>query len=100
MYVYLCVRGACLSTGFHRFDSPPQSPKPHHQTSPQNQKQAAAWYYVDKDGQQAGPADVKALAGLFAEGELDGMTVVWHSELPGGWKPLSEVSVYVFVCVC
>lgn len=43
--------------------------------------------------------DVKALAGLFAEGELDGLTVVWHSELPGGWKPLSEVCLGVGGCV-
>lgn len=43
--------------------------------------------------------DVKALAGLFAEGELDGLTMVWHSELPGGWKPLSEVCLGVGGCV-
>ncbi len=54
--------------------------------------QAAAWHYVDKDGAQAGPVDVKGMAGLFQGGEIDGLTNVWHGELPGGWKPLSEVS--------
>lgn len=47
---------------------------------------------MDKDGQQSGPVGVAKLGALFQEGEIDGMALVWHSELPGGWKPLAEVS--------
>ncbi len=54
--------------------------------------EGAAWYYVDKDGAQQGPLDVRALAAKLEEGgELDGLSLVWHQDLAGGWKPLSEV---------
>jgi uncharacterized protein with beta-barrel porin domain len=29
---------------------------------------------------------------LFAEGELDGLSMVWHAAMPQ-WKPLSEVGI-------
>lgn len=69
---------------------PPFLTHPHINTNPHD-AQAAAWFYQDKDGGQAGPVDVQRMAGLFQSGEVDGLTMVWHAELPGGWKQLAEV---------
>ena len=54
------------------------------------QAETAAWFYLDKDGQQAGPMDLRRLAELFDEGEVDGLTLVWHAGL-AEWKPVAEV---------
>lgn len=53
--------------------------------------ESAAWYYLDKNGQQQGPTDVKNVADLLHDGEVDGLSLVWHQDLAGGWRPLSEV---------
>lgn len=53
--------------------------------------EGAAWYYVDKDGEQQGPSEAKHMAALLQGGEIDGLSLVWHQNLAGGWKPLSEV---------
>ena len=53
--------------------------------------EGAAWYYLDKDGEQQGPSEVKQIATLLQDGEIDGLSLVWHQDLAGGWKPLSEV---------
>ena len=54
--------------------------------------EAATWYY-GANGASAGPASAAQLAALFTRGAIDGLTLVWSSELGGEWKPLSEVEV-------
>jgi len=53
--------------------------------------EGADWYYLDKDGEQQGPSEVKQMAMLLQGGDIDGLSLVWHQDLAGGWKPLSEV---------
>jgi hypothetical protein len=53
--------------------------------------ETAEWFYLDKDGQQSGPVNGKALAALFEEGEVDGLTMAWHAGLGQAWQPVAEV---------
>jgi len=53
--------------------------------------EGADWYHLDKDGEQQGPSEVKQMAMLLQGGDIDGLSLVWHQDLAGGWKPLSEV---------
>jgi len=49
----------------------------------------ASWHYLDVEGKQQGPLDIVALEKLFAEGDVDGLTMVWHAGMEE-WKAIAE----------
>lgn len=49
---------------------------------------AARWHFLPDAGDRRGPVTTQQLLALFADGEVDGMTLVWREEMPE-WQPVS-----------
>jgi hypothetical protein len=69
--------------------------------------QAAMWYYLEDTGSQGqssdgasgsvqrGPMEAAEVAKHWDDGDIDGMTLVWHGAMPE-WKPLAEVGAICY----
>lgn len=49
-----------------------------------------ALFYVNELKQRVGPVDMPAMKRLVKDGAIDGLTLVWSSNLDG-WKPISDI---------
>jgi hypothetical protein len=57
---------------------------------------AALWYYLpDAGAEQRGPVSTQQLVGLFADGEVDGLTMVWRQEMTE-WQPIGAAVLIHF----
>lgn len=53
---------------------------------------SALWHYIpDAGGERRGPVSTKQLVDLFADGEVDGLTMVWRQEMPE-WQPIGALA--------
>ena len=77
---------------------PPSSPPPLPSSAPPSGGATGAWY-VEQNGQRAGPMDAVSVMANIQSGALSGANVAWRQGM-GAWAPISTIPEFATTLAC